>query len=567
MKKLTLLLTSILLITGCNSNSKDSNDSNLSNTLTNTIINNELDTIIKSPNEDGGLEGNAENDLVAPQDISILKSFLLKVANVSYYTYEINVDVGSTKAHFINHYTPYAWYEESDDPSLSFGYAEEMETGNVFKYYLNEDETEVIPSIYLYTGYNNEMNELKSLYSPLSITHINLLLSNMDDFSAIPIGVNKFIITDLNIGSIFQYMTMYGSSIMNYINTIQLEITSFDNNTFITTIDLGEYGKIVSEFKPVTNSKIKFVNDAIIAGELKGVKYHNDMYDFFKNKISSNNYVLHGIKQPGSSQYPYTIHCTNNYFFLEYDSLNYPGFENYGFAIVPKGKEITYYEKDSYGVEQAITKTLNYTSCYKFKQRDDGSFYFTSLIGPLEKDNITYLEVDNLPATGTKNVIYIVEEEGKKVAYEWRDSSKDYIEYSSSWFNSVGDYPMDNISATFYLSSTPLTTIGPNYYEKDLKEENTYYSDDNGVLSVLANGLFGWGFQSTTTWMDYIKNSKIRVNKDLNNEILSYDICLDVLASYNDEYALHEIYYTVDSFGEGNVTEIEDFLTTTFGGA
>lgn len=576
MKKISLLLTSILLITGCNSNS--SNTSTLSSTLSNSLSTNidnkdNLDIIIKSPNEDGGLEGNAEEDLVEGQDPTILKNLFLKVANESYYSYEVTSTVTGSETHFINYFTPYAWYEENDDPSLSFGYAEEYETGAVFKYYLGNDDKEIIPSIYEYSNYGNELTKLLTLYSPLAITHINLLLDNMDDFSATSIGVNKFLITDSDIASIFQYMTTFGSSIINYINSTYIEIIDYDSNIFKATCDLGQYGKIEGIFRPDDNSKIKFVNDAIVNYGLKGIEYHDEIYEFLNVKMNTNNFVLHGIKQPGTTKYPYTIHCTNNYFYLEYNKENYPNYDNYGFVLVPKGQEITYYEEQDDGTEIEKTQTLNYSSCYKFKQKNDGSFYFTSFVGPNEEDGLIYKEVDSLPTFGQENVLYIVEENGTKIAYIWQSTTdengevyNDFFEYSN-WFDSVGDYYINSSIATFYLSGTPLTSIGSHYFEKDLTNDNIYYSNQLPVLSALANGLFGWGFQSTDTWMDYVKNSKIRINKDENNEIISYDVCLEVLASYNETYALHEIYYTIDSFGKGNVDSVESFIIANLGGA
>ena len=100
-----------------------------------------------------------------------------------------------------------------------------------------------------------------------------------------------------------------------------------------------------------------------------------------------------------------------------------------------------------------------------------------------------------------------------------------------------------------------------------MENENEYYSKDSTIIGALAHSLFGWGFQASNTWMDYIKNSKIRINKDSNNNITSYDVCLDVLATFNEAIGLHEISYTIDSFGEGNVEKIETFINENIGGA
>ena len=126
MKKSTFILATLILLTGCNS-SNDKNSLDLSNSLS-PNYGDVVDTIIKSPNEDGGLEGNAEDDLVKPQDVSVLKNFLLNVAVETYYTYEVTATVDSITSHFVQHFTPNAWYEENDNEELSFGYAEEKDT-------------------------------------------------------------------------------------------------------------------------------------------------------------------------------------------------------------------------------------------------------------------------------------------------------------------------------------------------------------------------------------------------------------------------------------------------------
>ena len=192
MKKtiLTILLTSLLLLPSC----KSKDEENL---------------IIKSPNEDSGLEGNASDDKVEAQDASVLKDLLLQASAIEYYTYEITCNVIGNQAHFYNYVTPYAWYEENEDYTTSFGKAQEGKNGAVFKFYLNEEGNEVIPSVYEYEGYNN-LIKTTELYSELTFTHINLFSEYANTFSAISAGYNKFLITDGNTQSIFQFMSTYG---------------------------------------------------------------------------------------------------------------------------------------------------------------------------------------------------------------------------------------------------------------------------------------------------------------------------------------------------------------------
>ena len=51
------------------------------------------------------------------------------------------------------------------------------------------------------------------------------------------------------------------------------------------------------------------------------------------------------------------------------------------------------------------------------------------------------------------------------------------------------------------------------------------------------------------------------------HNILSYDIGLNFWGTKNNVYGLYDIYYTVDSFGQGNHEEIESFLSNILGGA
>ena len=566
MKKnyLAYLLTSLMLVSGCDAN-LSSTSSNVNNNISNEVI-------IKSPNEDGGLEGNQEDDKVEKQDSEVLKTFLTKCAKVKKYTYEVTSTVTGNETHFINHFEENAWYEENDNKELSFGYALEIDTNYLFKYYLSEDETTAIPSIYEYEGLNNDIFPITELYGPFSIAHINILQYSMDEFSAINKGLNRFLLTDTSTSSIFQYMTTFGTSITNYIVATYIDIIDNKELIFKATCDLGEYGLIEAIFTPKEETKISFVDSLVKEGSLKGISYHNDVYDFLNNKMNTNNFVLKGIKQRNSdgieTPYPYNIHCTNDYFYLDYNpefiatlsEENKKLCVSYGYMLVPKGTTITYLDNN-----EEKTQTLDYTSCYRFKKNENGNFYFDLFKGPLETDGLTYKEVDALPNNGEKNVLYIVEENGKKVAYEYREIKDGEYGFAlySNWFNSVGDFYINDSIATFYLSGTALTSIGCHYFEKSRTNENEYYSNNTTIIGALAHSLFGWGFQPTTTWMDYIQDARIVIDEE--NE--SYNIVLDVLAMLNgSSYGIQEVYYTVSNFGNGNVNEIDTFLNSIIGG-
>ena len=79
-------------------------------TLSAILVSCQNQTIIKSPNEDLGLEGNASNDKVEDNSIEELKSLLNSASHVTKYSYEITATILDDSTHFINYFTPYAWY-------------------------------------------------------------------------------------------------------------------------------------------------------------------------------------------------------------------------------------------------------------------------------------------------------------------------------------------------------------------------------------------------------------------------------------------------------------------------
>ena len=558
---LSFLISTLLIISGCNSNSNSSSNSlNTNSNSSTTLPNNDnvASTIIKSPNEDGGMEGNAENDKVKEQDETDLKVFLENVADVEYFTYEVTSKVVNNEAHFTQHFTPNAWYEENDNKTLSFGYAQEKDTNHVFKYYLDENN-EVIPSIYEHEGQGTSIVKLSNLYDTWTITHVNMLKENMDEFSAKSLGLNKYVLTDSNTASIFQFMTTYGASITNYIVACYIEVINEEELTFKSTIDLGAYGSIEAIFTPKKKTMINFVDELVSEGLLKGVDYHQDIYDFLNVKMENNNFVLHGIKQRlngmESQNIPYTIHCTNDYFYLEYEDSRYT---NWGYILVPAYTEITYNNNGTFK-----TQTLEYTSCYKFKQSTNGSFVIDTFIGPISSDT-KYKEVNELPATGDSNTIYIIEENGTKISYYFDNNT--WNQYSQ-WYNSVGEFYINELGSTFYLSGGALSSIGSFYFEQSFENPNEYYSTSSEIFGALANGLFGWGFQQTNTWMEYIERAFITCNKDSSNNITSYDIGLDIQYFSNGTPAgIGQIYYTVDSFDNGNIETVDNFVNNILGG-
>ena len=540
-------------------------------TLTTTLVSCQNQVIIKSPNEDMGLEGNASNDKVEDNSIEELKSLLNSAANVTKYSYEITARILDESTHFTNYYTPYAWYEENDDPSKSFGYAMTKDDHYLFKYYLSEDKETIYPSIYEYDTYDlNNIKKVTELYSTFTLTHISLLKGVMNDFSANKIGTNKYVLTSSSVGSVFQYLSTFGTSIINSLTGINIEIINKSTLEFKTIIYLGDLGEITSVFKPLETTPIDKVNNLAKEGSLVGVESHQDLTTFF-GKVKNNNYKLEGIKLHQSTgqsiSHPYTIYCTNDYFYLTYNK-GYENYSSYGFMLVPKNQQVAITTLDPSGnVLSSTNHKVDYDACYEFKMVDE-KVYFTKFIGPIESNGIDYLEVDKLPTTGNPNTLYICKDEnGVKQTYEWtklEDGNYGFSLYST-WPNSVGDIFIDGVSASFYLSSSPLANMGPTFFEKDISHDNRYFSKDSLIISFLSNGLFGWGFQATTTWMDYVTSSNITLQKDGDN-IIGADVGLDITASVDggNTYSTQTAYYTLSEFGNANVEEIDNFMQRGF---
>lgn len=525
-----------------------------------------IQTIIDSPNVDGGLQGDASQDEVDVVQDDRLTYLFKTIYNNGYFSYDTRVKVGSNNEHFVQYYTPYAWYNESDIVEDSFGYAMTYEDYYMFKYYLNETKDEVYPSVYEYSGYNT-LEKVQGLYSPLTLSHPLFLEDTFDTLEYQKVSQNRYLLTDTETMSIFQYMTTYGTSITNYIVAAYVDIIDEDNYIFDVTFDLGAYGSIVSRYTPLASTPIDFVNDLIIENQLEGVEQYDDIVEM-SNMLKNNNYTLHGPRSYGADggvdNYSFDITCTNDYFLIDYKSEDYLDF---GYAFIKKGTTVPVRVADENGdYTGAYTNyTLDYDACFRFEIDKENNIYFNRFIGPIENENIDYQEVDVLPEVGEEGVLYIIEENGQKIVYEWIEKNGEF-QYSkySDWYDCVGDFYIGTTYATFYLGSTAFLDIAPKLFEKNsyVEDDGKYYSTNTDIESSLANGLFGWGFQSTTTWMDYITKAVISINRDSENAVESYDIGLTVQAYINGVYKNEDVFYTIDHINESSSSEVENFIAS-----
>ena len=453
MKNKCLLLLSSLLLVGlvsCGGEDTPSTD----------------ETPKDSPSYEGGLGGNQAGDNFTNENDKNIEVLLENASKFDKYTYDVKVNVGDTNEEFTQYFTPNAWYKEGGN-DLDFGYAQTKTGHKLFKYYINEEATEVYPSVYEYAGYyNNEI--VTELYSTLNVADISLLSSTLDTLKEDgyqAMGGNRYIIKDSETMSVFQYMSTYGSSITNYISAFYVQIIDLEGCEFQTTLDLGNYGTIVGKFKPQTTTKVDFVNDKVLNEGLEGVSEQSEITKL-SELINGNNYTLEGIKlvEPSGlvSSSGTTIYCTNDYFYYDYD--NNEKYNDFGFAFIKANTTIPVYYKDKTGAlastPTATTKT--YDACYEFEMTSDGSLRFVNFIGPVENESTKYVYVDELPKTGESGYLYIYKEPDSDVAnvWEWVETDEGY-EWNlySEWYDTVGDFYVYNYGATFYLSSTQLTLM------------------------------------------------------------------------------------------------------------
>ena len=80
--------------------------------------------------------------------------------------------------------------------------------------------------------------------------------------------------------------------------------------------------------------------------------------------------------------------------------------------------------------------------------------------------------------------------------------------------------------------------------------------------------MFGWGFQATTTWMNYVKKANLRLKRDVANNIVEAEIGLTVLVSVDGAAnSQEEIYYKMSNYNSTKVEEVENFYNKTVKGA
>ena len=367
-------------------------------------------------------------------------------------------------------------------------------------------------------------------------------------------------------------MTTYGTSIASFINSLSVQIVSLEDTIFETTLDLGSYGTIVGKFTPLETTKIDFVNDAVLNSGLKGVEGYSNIEEGMR-KLNGNNFTIRGIKLVEANGTTHettaTIYATNDYFV--YDFVD-PAYADFGFALIKPNVEVPVYGKDATTGEllnEPKMMSVAYDACYEFEVMSDGTYKFTNFIGPVENESIHYVYVDELPQEGESGTLYITEDISNEtddlMVYEYIEvNGKMQWSLYSTWYDTVGDFYLYNYGATLYPGSTAFTALAPKLFEKvdPSKESETNYKSSNAdIVSAVSTGLFGWGFQPTTTWLDNVEDATLSLNYT-ENALTSIDIGVYITADLGSGTGAQHISYNYSNFGTTKVEKFEEYLST-----
>lgn len=581
---LLLASSSLFVLASCGQTSSSSTiSSNTSNTQSTTSSGeNNSEPGFVTDDEMGGGQVDTDVDNVS-NDISKLKSFLQELAKVRTYTYEttynyISNDGVSITERVIDYYGNHYFYEENlDYPADSFGYAEEAYEGankNVFYIYAETEgnEINIIPSLYEYSTLSSDnVAPITELFGAFGVAGLHNFYSDaFDELAGVKLSDNEYQITSNSTQLIFQYMTQRGTSISSLMTGVELTILDEEALTCQVTVNLGSNGEIVSKLTPQETTKYSFIDDELTSGALKGVAYYQDVATLFEDKLSKNNYTIKDITletETGTNPGTFSAYITDKYFLIDFDDqYNQSGYTDWGRMILPANTEVDLYDLTTMEVKETISK--EYSSIYEFAYID-GKVYFTSFVGPNEINGAKYIEVATeedlakLPESElSESNIYIVVETNKAYVYGEIDGSTGemgFIFYDD-WFATPGD-TFINGSATFYTSSTIFQELGRYYFEKDTHEDNHYYSRKDDVIYAIASTLFGYGFQATTTWIDYIYQTDLIVEK--NDEDIT-GAKLSVSFQGPDGDSTYSYHFT--DIGTTNVADITDAYNTLLGG-
>lgn len=467
-------------------------------------------------------------------DLSPLIDSIEKLATTRKYSYAIEYRCLGIESDVVDYYGDHYFYEDNlTDPDASFGLAEEASDGelNVFRFYV--ENSQCVPSLYHYTTLSGDLAPLTEVFGPFGVAGLhNFYQEALEELSGIAVGVNEFLITSSSTYQIFQYMTQIGSGISSIMTACRYRIVNPATNEVEITIELGDQGYIRSELTPLSSSPYDYIDAGLTDGSLKGIAYHQEVVQTFETDLAQDNYSFTFQIEEEETIYPGTFEgkLCQNYFLIDYsDQYNAQGYTDFGFAYFPDNVTIPL-ESQSNGVYAELSSsTLAYSACYDFELDREGNVHFLSLIGPNETDELKFVQVatkadlDNLPADQlSEGYLYIVEDENYAYQYQIVDAATEEYGFTpySEWYDTVGDFYLDNASATFYCSSAILTHLARYYLEKE--SDGVYFTTDSSFVSLLASSLFGWGFIAGTSWQSYAEKAVVEIKEQ------GVDISLEV---------------------------------------
>lgn len=557
-----LLLLPALLLASCDGAVSSSNTQQSIDSQDQTHESNSSDSSAGS-DTDGEQEIIGEDELGGGQyddevnqdsnDISGLVMVLDDARQVRNYTYETTYELNGSTSKVIDYYGNHYFYEKDlTNPENSFGLAEESTAstpGNIFRFYVDDTKeglARYTPSLYYYDALSASQDPapLTDLFGAFGITGIhNLTDSTMDELTGVKISDAEYLITSTSTYSVFQFMTQMGSSIASIMTECRLEVLDFDALQLKITIGLGETGTITSVFTPTAEPTYGDLDTALEDGKIKGVESYADVIDFYENKLNKNNYTInYDITENNRvNQGSFTAKLTQNYYLIDFaDEYNAMGYDDFGYMFLPANTQVQLETENADGTFTAGEVVSHpYSGCYEFTYKA-GQVHFVNFLGPNETDTVKFVEVQNkedleaLPADQKKEGwLYIVLSENNAYQYTIIDGTGSEPIYGftlyTEWYDGVSDFYINDAGATFYTSAATVGHIARYYLEKDETKENTYYTTDSSLLSVLSSGLFGWGFFDGTSWYDYVQKTETVINKDAEGNIASGDIHLYVL--------------------------------------
>lgn len=467
-------------------------------------------------------------------DISALRESIVRLSTTRKYRYATEYRCLGIESDVVDYYGEHYFYEDNlTDPDASFGLAEEAsgDAHPVFRFYVKGEQC--LPSLYQYTTLSGDLAPMEEVFGPFGVAGLhNFYQEALDELTGIAVDDDEFLITSSSTYTIFQYMTQIGSGIASIMAECRYRIVNPSTNEVEITIGLGDEGYIKSTLTPMSELPFDYIDQGLKDGSLSGIAYYPEVAEAFEVDLAADNYSFsfqieeEGTISPGT----FVAKLCQGYFLVDYLDQYNDEYSDFGFALFPSNVAVPLEDIGEDGEYVPLSNSsLPYSACYDFDLDSDGKVHFRSLIGPNQTDDLKFIEVptkadlENLsPDKLGEQYLYIVKDEN--YAYQYRQLSGSSEEYGfvaySQWYDTVGDFYIDNSSATFYASSSMIGSLARYYLEKE--EDGVYFTTDSSFVSQLAASLFGWGYIPGTSWRSYAEKAIVEIKEE------GIDISLEV---------------------------------------